>query len=177
MDERRTSTDEPENKKTHDDVLYTHIQIQTETIKHNLRTSMNERTNTLLYKNISLTLYSRKGWCFCGMWEMGGETYTKREDVFFSYLLGSHGCQRLQPLASSSETPLIGCVFLARLRFSALSVNLTVWFLSSRLLPVTHLLYPNALMCFHPVYSSQRDSLSRHTGSLGTNRKSMSYVA
>ena len=25
---------------------------------------MNERTNTLLYKNISLTLYSRKGWCW-----------------------------------------------------------------------------------------------------------------
>ena len=30
-------------------------------IKHNIRTSMNKRTNTLLYKNISLTLYSQKG--------------------------------------------------------------------------------------------------------------------
>ena len=27
-------------------------------------TNFNERTNTLLYKNISLTLYSRKGWCW-----------------------------------------------------------------------------------------------------------------
>ena len=27
-------------------------------------TNFNEQTNTLLYKNISLTLYSRKGWCW-----------------------------------------------------------------------------------------------------------------
>ena len=38
----------------------------------------NERTNTLLYKNISLTLHSRKGWCFCGVWEVGGEAYSER---------------------------------------------------------------------------------------------------
>ena len=31
----------------------------------------NERTNTLLYKNISLTFYSRKGWCWlCVMGEL-----------------------------------------------------------------------------------------------------------
>ena len=36
---------------------------------------------------------------------MGRETYTQREDFFFRYLLpGARGCQRLQPLASSSET-------------------------------------------------------------------------
>ena len=69
-------------------------------IKHNLRTSMNER-NTFLYKNISLTLYSQEGWCFCSVWEMGGETYTQREDFFFPYLFpGARGCQRLHPLAS-----------------------------------------------------------------------------
>ena len=62
--------------------------------------NFNERMNTLLYKNISLTLYSQKGWCFCGVWEMDGETYTQRED-FFSYLLpGARGCQCLYPLAS-----------------------------------------------------------------------------
>ena len=27
-------------------------------------TNFNEQTNTLLYKNMSLTLYSRKGWCW-----------------------------------------------------------------------------------------------------------------
>ena len=41
-----------------------------ETIKHNLRTSMNERTH--LFKNISLKLYSRNGWCFWGAWKMSG---------------------------------------------------------------------------------------------------------
>ena len=38
----------------------------------------NERTNTLLYKNISLTLYSRKGWCWLcvrGELETGTECY------------------------------------------------------------------------------------------------------
>ena len=77
---------------------------------------------------------------------MGGETYTQRED-FFPYLLpGARGCQRLHPLASSPETPLISCVSLARQRFSALCLNLTAWFSPSGLLPVTHLLYPSALI-------------------------------
>ena len=66
--------------------------------------NFNERTNRLLYKKyISLTLYSRNGGCFCGEWEMGGETYTKREreDFPFAYLLpGARGCQHLHPLAS-----------------------------------------------------------------------------
>ena len=110
-------------------------------------TNFNVRTTTLLYKNISLTLYSRKGWCFCGVWEMGGETYTLREDFFFPYLLpGTRGCQRLHPLASSSETPLISCVSHARMWFSALCLNLTACFSSCDLLPVTHLLYPSALI-------------------------------
>ena len=57
-------------------MLYSHIHtnISRSIIKHNLRTSTNERTNTLLYKNISLTLYSRKGWCFLcvrGEWRQG----------------------------------------------------------------------------------------------------------
>ena len=73
---------------------------------------------------------------------MGGETYTQREDLFFLYLLpGAIGCQRLHLLASSSETPLIGCVSLARMRFSALCLNMTAWFSSRGLLPVKHLLF------------------------------------
>ena len=108
-------------------VVYSHTNTSGNILKHNLRASM-KRTNTLLYKNISLILYSQKGWCFCGVWEMSGETYTQREDFFFPYLLpGPRGCQCLHPLASSSETPLIGCVSLARLRFSALSLNLITW--------------------------------------------------
>ena len=39
------------------------------------------------------------------VWEMDGDTYIQREDFFFPYLLpGARGCQRLHPLASSSET-------------------------------------------------------------------------
>ena len=42
-------------------------------IKHN--DDFNERTNTFLYKNISLTLYSRKGWCWlCVRGELKTET-------------------------------------------------------------------------------------------------------
>ena len=109
--------------------------------------NFNEWTNTLLYKNISLRLYSQKGWCFCGVWEMGGETYTRREDFFFPYLLpGVRGCQRFHPHASSSGRPLVSCVSHARLRFSAVCPNLTTWFSSRGLLPVTHLLYPSALI-------------------------------
>ena len=51
-------------------LLYSrHTNISGNIIKHNLRTSMNERTH--LFINIYLTLYSRKDWCFCGVWKMG----------------------------------------------------------------------------------------------------------
>ena len=63
------------------------------------QTSMNERTHFFYKTYISLTLYSRKAWCFCDVWEMGGETYTQRGDFFFPYLLlGASGCQRLHPI-------------------------------------------------------------------------------
>ena len=86
-------------------------------------------------------------WCVRDGWK----TYTQRDDFFFPYLLpGARRCQRLHPLASLSETPPIGWVSLAQLWFSALYLNLTAWFSSRGLLPVTHLLYPNALMCCNP---------------------------
>ena len=101
--------------------------------------------NTLLYKNISLILFLEKGPLFVVVWEIDGETYTQGEDFFFPYLLpGARGCQCLHPLTSSSEMPLIGCVSLTRLRFSALCLNLTAWFSSRDLLLVTHLLYSSA---------------------------------
>ena len=49
-------------------VLYSILRVYKYTqniIRHNIRTSMNERTNTLLYKDICLTLYSRKGDAYC----------------------------------------------------------------------------------------------------------------
>ena len=50
---------------------------------NNNRTDTNE---TLLHKNISLTLFSRKGWCFCCVWKMGGETYLLRERTSSSHI-------------------------------------------------------------------------------------------
>ena len=47
-------------------------------------------------------------------------------------------------------------------------LNLTAWFSSRDLLPVTHLLYPSALMC-----CLIRDRLSKYSRSLGTNWKSV----
>ena len=37
-------------------LLYTHIRVD---VSRNITTHFNERTSTLLYKNISLTLYSK----------------------------------------------------------------------------------------------------------------------
>ena len=118
-------------------------------IKHNF-TNFSKRTHTLLYQNISFTLYSQKVWCFCGVWKMGGERYTKREVFFISYLLpGARWCQHLHPLASSSETPLINCVSLTWLQFSALCLKLTAWFSLHDPLPVIHLFNLSALTCRH----------------------------
>ena len=77
--------------------------------------------NTLLYKNISLTLYPRKGWCFCGVWEMGRETYTQREDFFFPYLLsGARRCQRLHPFVSRDTSGWL-CILRSTAILSTLS--------------------------------------------------------
>ena len=58
----------------------------------------------------------------------------------------SQGMPAHAPPCKLVRDDLIGCVSLARLRFSALCLNLTAWFSSRGLLPVTHLLYPSALI-------------------------------
>ena len=110
---------------------------------------MNERTHFFIKIYLSHFILERIDVSVvCERW--GRETYTQREGFFFPYLLqGARGCQRLHPLASSSETPLIGCVSLARLRFSALCLNLTAWFSSRDPLPVTHLFDLSALTRRH----------------------------
>ena len=105
-------------------------------IKDDLR--LNERT-----KHFFIKMYLPS---FVVSWEIDGETYNQRDD-FFPYILpGPRVCQRLHPVASSSETPLIGCVSHARSAFSTHCPNLTAWFPSRSLFPVTHLLYPTALI-------------------------------
>ena len=61
----------------------------------------------------------------------------------------------------SQGMPPIGCVSLAWLRFSALSLNLTAWFSSRGLLPVTHLLYPSALIAL--LFSNQNVTVCQST--------------
>ena len=141
---------------------------------------MNER-NTLLYKNISLILFSNKAHSFLFVWEIDGETYTQRGDFFLSHIFSrepgdANACTLLQAVSSErSEMPLIGYVPRSN-PDSLLCLNLTAW-LSHGLLLVIHLFDLTAIMCCHlPVYKSQPDSLSKHTGSLGMNWKSISYV-
>ena len=54
-----------------------------------IMTNFNERTNTLLYKNISLTLYSRKGWCWLcvrGELETGKDCYILTQVALLPHL-------------------------------------------------------------------------------------------
>ena len=133
-----TKVDMPLNKERK--LLYSH--------NHNIdfRTSMNERTHFFIKIYISPTLFS-KGlmflWCVRDGWR---DIYSERGLLLPISSSMSQGCQCLHPLASSSETPPIGYVSLTRLRFSALCLNLTAWFSSRCLLPVSHLLYPTALI-------------------------------
>ena len=56
-------------------------------------TNFNERMNTLLYKNISLTLYSRKGWCWLCVrseLEMGTDGYILTQVLLTIAALLSH---------------------------------------------------------------------------------------
>ena len=104
--------------------------------------------------------------------------------LFVLYLLpGARGCQRLHPLASrivrDNLTPLISCVSHVRLPIltGLCSKSNRVVLISRGHILVTHLLDLTALTRYHtPVDESQRNSLSKHTGLLGTNRKSVSYV-
>ena len=63
------------------DLLYNHNKCTYTNISENIvnnNDDFNERMNTLLYKNISLTLYSQKGWCWLrvrGELEMGTDCY------------------------------------------------------------------------------------------------------
>ena len=83
-------------------------------------TNFNERTNTLIYKNISLTLYSRKGWCWLcvsGELKTGTDCYiliqssSDHSSTSFSSWLGLHnrGSLRAQspPSAAGSQLGIL----------------------------------------------------------------------
>ena len=72
-------------------------------------TNFNERTNTLLYKNISLTLYSRKGWCFLcvrGEWREG-QTVILTQVLLTITAPFSHFGWFAQPWVTESPKPSI----------------------------------------------------------------------
>ena len=83
--------------------------------------------NTLFPKGLMFLWCVRDGW---------GDIYSERG--------------LLLPISSSRSQRVPTC---ARLRFSALCLNLTAWFSSRCLLPVTHLCGSDC-----PIYKSQRDS-------------------
>ena len=131
-------------------------------------TKFNERTNTLLYKNISLILFSKMSHSFLLLWEIDGATCTQREDFYSPYRLpGARERQCLHPTLQARQRRPDRLRVLRSTPILCLCRNLTARFSSCGLLPVTHLLYLSALMyCHIPVFSSLRDSLSKHTGHL-----------
>ena len=121
------------------------------------------RNETHFFIKIYLSFYFRKRPQFVVSWEIDEETYTQREDFFFPYLPGARGCQRLHHLASRDTSDWLRVTRLTPIL--SLCLNLTVWFSSRGVLPVTHLLYPTTQMCSHiSAFSTQRDSLSKYKG-------------
>ena len=84
-------------------------------------------------------------WCIRDGWR---DIYTQRERTYSSHIFfhEPEGANACNPLASSAETPRLGCVSLTRLRFSSLCLNLTAWFSSRDPLPGTHLFDLSALI-------------------------------
>ena len=80
-------------------------------------------------------------WCLLG--DRWRDIYSERGLLSISPS-GSQWMPTLAPLCKLVRDELIGWVSIARLRFSALCINLTAWFSSHGLLQVTHLLYPGS---------------------------------
>ena len=115
---------------------------------YDLGNSINERTHFFIKIYLSLFILERVDVSVvCERWV---ERHILRERTSSSHIFSRKpgGVN-----ASSSETPLIDCVSHARLRFSALCLNLTAWFSLSDPLLVTHLFDLSALARSHlPVY-------------------------
>ena len=81
-------------------LLYSHnTNTSGNIIKHNLWTSRNKQTHFFI-KNISLTLYSRKGWCFvlCERWVERHILWerTSSSHIFFQEPGSANACTPLQ---------------------------------------------------------------------------------
>ena len=114
---------------------------------------MNER-NTSLQKYISHFILERSPQ-FVVVWEIDGEKYIPRVDIF-PEPGGANVFISLQAVSSeTSETPLMGCLSLARLSILLdwLSKSNRVVLISRGLFPVAYLLDRHApTHCHPPVY-------------------------
>ena len=128
------------------------------------------KRNTL-YENI---LLSKGVHSLLLVWEIDGDTYTQifLFHIFFQEPGGANACTPSQAVSSETpDTPLIGCLSLARLSIlCSLSKSDRV------VLTWSPFGYTPVGPDCPDTLPSECDSLSKHTGSLGTNRKSMSYV-
>ena len=107
---------------------------------------MNERTHFFIKIYLSHFILERVDVSVvCERWV---ERHILRERTSSSHILFQEpgGANACTPLQARQRRLLFGCVSFARLPFSALCLNLTAWFSSRDLLPVTHLLYPSALI-------------------------------
>ena len=96
-------------------LLYSYIHIHNTNICRNIvnnNDDFNERTNTLLYKNIALTLYSRKGEIYC-VWEVSwirGQTATYSPQVLLTIeALLLHSGWAAQPWVTEGPKPYVCC--------------------------------------------------------------------
>ena len=122
-------------------MLYSHIYIQIyrNIIKHNLRTSMNERTHFFI-KNISLTLYSRKDDVVCERWAGNRDRLLYWPKVLLTIAaLLSHPGWAAQPCITEGRKPSV-CKLIIMLAFP-LQLTQTVCALVILLFNV-HLLLP-----------------------------------
>ena len=106
-------------------MLYSHnttirIHIYNTNISGNIvnnNDDFSERTNTLLYKNISHTLYSRKGWCWLcvrGELDSGTDCYILTQVLLIIEAFLSHfgwGCSTVGSLRAQSPLSVAGSHF------------------------------------------------------------------
>ena len=116
---------------------------------------MNEWTHFFIKKYISHTLFS-KGlillWSVRNGWR---DIYSKGGLLLPISSSWSQGVPTLAAPCKLVRDPLIGLMSNARIRFSALCLNLTAWFSSRGLLPVTLLLNPSALIAMLFTYQNE----------------------
>ena len=97
-------------------------------------------------------------WCVRDGWR---DIYSG--DFFLSHTFsGSQGVPTLAPPCKLVRDYSDRCVFLARLRFSAPCLNLTAWFSSRDLLPVTHLFDLSALIVLSCLLITTRQLVKAH---------------